>query len=235
MRATNRRFAAARLAALPISEITDDLQVALRNLQEAPGLKPVRITDTVPGMDARVQLLIEPDFMPRLDKKGGAVFGNPADIKRLQEVDSPGVVSLEWTSDKPQSRGERVKVALHAQDMWENAIKDLPDGTIVMNEPVGARSGDFDRADIYGRAGFGVVQQDGMQYGIVQSGHIEPLSPFIPDEGHLESLARRAHSAGNTELEQSLNAALSRREANHIYEMQNPGFIYSDVPTKTIW
>ena len=110
--------------------------------------------------------------------------------------------------------------------MWDDVLQKLPDGTVVMNEPLGAVKGDYARADIYSSAGFGVMQQDGMQYGIIDHGEITPFNPFIADKGHLKHMADRAHASGMNDLEASINEALARRDSNHLYDQQNRTFVY---------
>ena len=65
------------------------------------------------------------------------------------------------------------------------------------------------------------MQQDGMQYGMLDHGGITPFNPFIADQGHLKHMADRAHAAGMNDLEVSINEALVRRESNHLYDQQN--------------
>ena len=110
--------------------------------------------------------------------------------------------------------------------MWDEVLQKLPDGTVVMNEPLGAVKGDYARADVYSRTGFGVMQQDGMQYGIIDHGEINPFNPFIADKGHLKHMADRAHASGMNDLEVSINEALARRDSNHLYDQQNRKFVY---------
>ena len=144
----------------------------------------------------------------------------------MRGLGSLGVAYLEWESTSPENQRDRVKVALHADEMWDEVLQKLPDGIVVMNEPLGAVKGDYARADVYSRAGFGVMQQDGMQYGIIDHGGITPFNPFIADEGHLKQMADRAHAAGVADLETSINEALVRRDNNHIYDQQNQKFVY---------
>ena len=110
--------------------------------------------------------------------------------------------------------------------MWDEVLQKLPDGTVVMNEPLGAVKGDYARADIYSRAGFGVMKQDGMRYGIIDHGGIPPFNPFIADKGHLKHMADRAHASGMNDLEASISEALTRRDSNHLYDQQNRKFAY---------
>ena len=50
----------------------------------------------------------------------------------------------------------------------------LPDGLIVHNSPIGGATGK--RASIYARAGFGPVDKDGDQWGIIKNGKVNPLT-----------------------------------------------------------
>ena len=102
-------------------------------------------------------------------------------------------------------------MALYADEMWDEVPQTLPDGTVVMNKPLGAV--------------FGVMQQDGMQYGMLDHGEITPFNPFIADEGHLKHMADRAHAAGMNDLEASINEALVRRDSNHLYDQHNKKFV----------
>ena len=52
------------------------------------------------------------------------------------------------------------------------------------------------------------MQQDGMQYGMLDHGEITLFNPFIADEGHLKHIADRSHAAGMSDLEASINEAL---------------------------
>ena len=112
----------------------------------------------------------------------------------MKNLDSPGVAYLEWESTSHETQSDRLKVALHADEMWDEVPQTLPDGTVVMNKPLGAV--------------FGVMQQDGMQYGMLDHGEITPFNPFIADEGHLKHTAGRSHAAGMNDLEASINEAL---------------------------
>jgi len=73
---------------------------------------------------------------------------------------------------------------------------------------LGAVKGDYVRAGVYLYPVFDVMQQDGMQYGMLDHGEITPFNPFIADEGHLKHMADRAHAAGMNDLEASINEAL---------------------------
>ena len=75
------------------------------------------------------------------------------------------------------------------------------------------------------RALFGVMQQDGMQYGMLDHGKITLFNPFIADEGHLKHMGDRAHAAGMNDLEASINEALVRRDSNHLYDQQTKKFV----------
>lgn len=215
------RFAGARLAAAPVEDVTEDLKIALEALnksrQNVPGFS--REVD-VPGTDARVYLNASADYLPQMptDVDGVKVLGNKQQVQLLKDLDSPGVVSLAWSSsgDRDASPGTKLRIGRAAERGWKDALKELPENTIVTNTPIGASSGDFERADLYTRKGFGPVQTDGTQYGIVRAGKIEPLSPFVPDEAHLRHLADRAYEAGDMETNDLVRRALNDRRRSNI-------------------
>jgi len=104
---------------------------------------------------------------------------------------------------------DAIAIGRATQKKWNEVIKKMPENALVVNSPVGAGDGDFKRADIYMASGFGPVQNNGQQYGIVKGGTIIPLSPFAADTRHATHLAGRARKAGEIKLGDDVLAALS--------------------------
>ena len=112
---------------------------------------------------------------------------------------------------EPKGDVERFRIARAAQQKFKNILEDIPDGTIVYNAPVGALNEDFTRADAYMHQGFGPVQADGSQFGLMKGGQIEPLSPFQVMLSHAEHLATRARAANQPEIADAISAEIANR------------------------
>ena len=128
-------------------------KIAIQNLNDRRGVTAIGRTERVPGTTARVALHVTPDGFTELNRRAQPVYGNSDEIQRLKDLDSPGVAYLEWESSTPEKQSDRVKVALRADEMWDEVLQKMPDGTVVMNEPRDALQGDCARADVYSRAG----------------------------------------------------------------------------------
>ncbi len=113
------------------------------------------------------------------------------------------------TGDGQMSGRDALAVGRATTKKWNEIIAKMPENALVTNSPVGAGGGDFKRADAYMANGFGPVQIDGSQYGIVKGGKIIPLSPLAAQEDHARHLAGRARKAGEIKLGDDVLAALS--------------------------
>lgn len=221
-----RRFAGARLAAQPLETIPEQLQSALKNLREA-GLKAsdTPVPDDFPdyiskhrdvrGSTKKVHLLADPRRVNLADYIPEDLASTPANIAALEQlVAHPprAVYDLSWevdgsyAADNRVGRREAMRIAREAERGWQDIIPTLEEGSIVKNTPLGAQSGDFERADLYMKYGFGPVQTTMEQYGQVLGGKIVPISPAVPLETYVDHLASRAKAGGETELFGQLNA-----------------------------
>ena len=216
--ALQKRFAGARLGSTPIEDVTDQIKQTLEKLEVAKGVQGFNRTVKVPGTEETVHISADPTYLGINLSDGAKVLGNASQIKKLQEAGAPGVVTLQWntSANSGSSDGTKLRVGRAAERAFRDALKELPEGLIVTNSPVGAMSGDYERADLYARRGFGPVQTDGAQYGIIHNGQIEPLSPFIADENHLRHLADRAYEAGDLETNDLVRRALNQRRAENL-------------------
>ncbi len=220
-----RRFAGARLAAQPLQTIPEQLQTALQNLRSA-SLTTVNkpVSDDFPDYIGRhrqvrnstkkVHLMADPrpadlaNFIPE------DLSNTPANLEALEQlVAHPprAVYDLSWDVDGNYAaesgvgRRESMRIAREAEKGWQEVIPLLEEGSLVKNTPLGAAQGDYERADLYMKYGFGPVQENGLQFGQVLGGKIVPISPTIPMPDYVKHLAERAKSGGESELFGQLN------------------------------
>ena len=109
------------------------IKIAIQNLNVRRGVTTIDREERVPGRTARVALHVTPDGFPELNRRAKTVYGNSNEIERLKDLDAPGVAYLEWESSSPENQRDRVKVALHTDEVWDEVLQKLPDGTILMN------------------------------------------------------------------------------------------------------
>jgi hypothetical protein len=225
-----RRFAGMELAGLPVENVSVQLNDALNKLKDVqsnPGQKGhygFNKQITVPGSDADINISAQrAELSSGLMGTNQTIYGNPEQIKLIADKNKGDIYSLAWSVDGSYGsdptwnetksiRNERVKIARAADRGFNEAIKGLPEGSLVENSPVGASHGDFSRADIYMQKGFGPVQSDGVQYGLVEQGKIRPLSPLSVNQMHAEHLASRADRVGNKKLSSAISQELERRK-----------------------
>ena len=189
----NRRFAGARLASQEAVDVTEQLKSAREKLKELSspedrlGVDAPNLYDDFEVNGHRVRLNASPGALNfDLDELKGdkQYFGNKETFDALSEAMPTVNYNLTWGVDggyydsNSMSRGDRIRVAREVQRRWPELIRKMPENAIVTNSPVGAGGGDFGRADLYMSAGFGPVQSDGQQYGIIKNGQIQPLSPI---------------------------------------------------------
>jgi hypothetical protein len=143
---------------------------------------------------------------------------------------NPPTVEYGLTWDVDHSYGDAgiqgrdaIAIGRETQKRWNSLIAKMPENALVANSPVGASGGDFKRADIYMASGFGPVQVDGQQYGIVKGGKIIPLSPLAAQEDHARHLAGRARKAGEIQLGDDVMAALSDPARKQILDYSPEG------------
>ena len=217
----NRRFAGYKLAALPIEDISKELEDALKALTYGPkrNLPGFNNDYKVPNSSASVGLNASPqDFRQWNSNEGEKVYGNKSEIQKIVDANSPGMYTLAWgTSGVNNSdKGLKVRVAREADRRWREMIKELPEGAVVRNSPVGVSSGDYSRADLYARRGFGPVMADGQQFGLIHNGQIEPLAPFSTDTQYAQHLAERSIAAGESDIANSITSEIQRRKDQKI-------------------
>ncbi|QNI53358.1 hypothetical protein SynBIOSE41_00826 [Synechococcus sp. BIOS-E4-1] len=214
----NRRFAGARLAAgVPLEDITQELKELTEQLQKENAGLGFSKDVPVPGINENVHISGSSVYMPTIFDED-RIIGNKAELQKIRELNSPGIVELAWstTAHPGDDTGTKMRAARTAERAWSEQLKELPTNTIVRNTPVGATSGDFERADLYLRKGFGPLMSDGYQYGYVKGGKIEPLSPFKADAEHLRHLADRAYASGDMETNDVLRRELNKRLAENL-------------------
>ena len=217
----NRRFAGYKLAALPIEDISKELEDALKALTYGPkrNLPGFNNDYKVPNSPASVGLNASPqDFRQWNSNEGEKVYGNKSEIQKIVDANSPGMYTLAWgTSGVNNSdKGLKVRVAREADRRWREMIKELPEGAVVRNSPVGVSSGDYSRADLYARRGFGPVMADGQQFGLIHNGQIEPLAPFSTDTQYAQHLSERSIAAGESDIANSITSEIQRRKDQKI-------------------
>ncbi len=238
MAIVNRRMAGARLAANTDVDVRSQLNSAMENLRKLRE-NPNNTTDysqnsfqdefTLPGTDSVVALHATGGptrFGQYSDDLGeGPILGNKETYEQLAQNPPTQQFSLSWDVNGNYSESNRInakqklRIARETQRRWEKLIEKMPDNSLVSNSPVGAGQGNYGRADLYMSSGFGPVQQDGLQYGIVRGGKIEPLSPMGLDPRHGKHLAARAEKQGDQQLSQDLLKASAQSE---MYGMEGP-------------
>lgn len=88
-------------------------------------------------------------------------------------------VDGEYEREDPVTGAEKAhnkRVALAVLKEARDWVKGLPDGLIVHNNPSQGDSAASGRVSIYSRAGFGPLDEEGSQYGVVKGGKIVPLN-----------------------------------------------------------
>lgn len=242
-----RRFAGMKLAGQPVQNISQQLNDAVAklnqvNVNETRGFPTQGFNESisVPGTDARVEIRASRTGLPNVsfDPSETTIIGNPDQIRLIAEKNKGDVFSLAWSVDgsyngesprneSPDERIKRVRIARAADRGFDKAIKGLPEGSLVENSPVGAGQGDFSRADIYMQKGFGPLQNDGLQYGLVENGKIRPVSPFVVNEEHAQHLAARAEKGGNPQLSAAIQGEIKRRKdlkIDDVYSDKRPDY-----------
>ena len=234
--AFRRRMAGAELAAHPLTDVGQQLNEARGSLRRAmvAANPDIMGTGDVPynrGIEA-------PSFDEGFDIKGHHVglhaqanpvsFGGISELGPLEKAQmgdkatydilaaNPPSVEYNMSWDVDHSYGDSnvggrdaIAIGRATQKKWNEIIGKMPENALVANSPVGAHDGDFKRADIYMASGFGPVQVDGNQYGIVKGGQIIPLSPLAVQDKHAKHLAGRARMAGEVKLGDDVMTALS--------------------------
>ena len=247
--AFKRRMAGAELAAHPLTDVGQQLNEARGALRRAM----VATNPDVMGTgDIPYNTFDAPNLDDGFDLKGhhiglhasprpislGAV-NEMGPMERPQMGDkatydilaaNPPTVEYGLTWDVDHSYGDAgiegrdaIAIGRETQKRWNSLIAKMPENALVANSPVGASGGDFKRADIYMASGFGPVQVDGNQYGIVKGGNIIPLSPLAAQEDHAKHLAGRARKAGEIKLGDDVMAALSDPARKQIIDYSPDG------------
>ena len=131
----SKRFAGGRLGAQQITDVTTELKSALEALSKSQ--KQIAGFDRqvpVPGTQESIYLSARPVPVDVPDApEGTQVFGNREQIQQLQNLDSPGMVELVWGSNgRSDDAATRLRVGRTASRAWKDALKELPDNTIVV-------------------------------------------------------------------------------------------------------
>ena len=72
---------------------------------------------------------------------------------------------------------DRLKIALKAKSMVKEAVKTMPDGTLLINSPYDGDGLGKERKKLYMAAGFSPGGDDAPMIGIVKNGRIKPITP----------------------------------------------------------
>ena len=233
-----RRYAGYRLAGLPLENITRKVKEAAAVMQEnATPLPDYNELITVPGTDSQVHMAAVPDSGISLNLDD-VVQGNPNEIQKIINAKPPGVLTLAWGVEGSNNLDDKQRFAAAriAQKEFKRIFKDIPNGTIVRNSPVGGLNKDYTRADAYMTQGMGPLQRDGQQYAIINNGVMEPVSPFTPLQDHAEHLIQRSKAGGQLDIANAIEEELAYRkdtesgigaEARPDYEDEE---YYEDLP-----
>ena len=176
---------------------------------------------TPTGTDKRVRLSASAhpfnyDFSGELGDK--PIYGDKESLERLIKAQPKTEYGLSWDVNGSYNEGrvdnpaEALRIARETQRQWNKLIGQMEEGAVVVNSPVGASEGDYGRADLYMASGFGPVQRNGQQYGIIHNGKIEPLNPVGTDLDHGQHLAKRTRMAGDVGLSDQMLKALSENK-----------------------
>ena len=211
MASNRRRFAGILLAGQPLEDVGVQLAEAQGRLSK---IRQDQSEQRIPSVDKKLSVSGFYQSDPVQGPMEKPQLGNRETFQMLADNPPPAEYTLTWDVDgsydggsnlKP---GDRIKIGRAVQKEWNNVIKELPEGSLVTNSPVGASSGDFSRADAYMSSGFGPVQNDGTQYGLVRGGQIVPISPFMPSAEHAIHLARKARMGGQVDVSDAVLSAL---------------------------
>lgn len=173
--------------------------------------------------------------------QGDFTVGNAAELKKIEDAGITDVLEIAWhspeledrpdipaaptrisltdTENTPKRVAERralqdKRTALRARSAWSDYLATLPDNVMLHNRPVGGLSGDYARADLYMREGFGPVGENGAQYAIKRNGQLEPVAPMGTHQAYAEHLTQRLGNTGESELSANITNELQRRKQN---------------------
>ncbi len=243
--AFKRRMAGAELAAHPLTDVGQQLNEARGALRRAMVAANPEVMGT--GQVPYDSSFDAPNFNEVINVKGHEIGlharpgrVNLGMVEQLGPVEkrqmgdkatydilaaNPPTVEygLTWDVDGGYSESglegrEAIAVGRATSKKWQEIIAKMPENALVTNSPLGANDGDFKRADAYMASGFGPVQVDGNQYGIVKGGQIIPLSPLAPQQGHAKHLAGRARMAGEVKLGEDVMSALNSPGRSELVE-----------------
>ena len=157
-------------------------------------------------------------YRMQVDRYPGEM-GSKSTVEMIREANPELQYDLSFSVDgkfeedtaNPMSRRDAVSLAREVDRRFDKLIPKLQENSIVYNTPVGAKEGNYERADLYMRKGFGPVQIDGAQYGIIKDGQIVPISPLKPDDNYALHRADRSLRRGDQELSEQMLAGVIRR------------------------
>ena len=237
-----RRMAGQALAALPEENITQQLSAALERLRQVtPGAIDNDDFGYVNVRDYPVRGETSVAFGPDgfNDYDGRFQVGNAAELKRIEEAGINDILEIAWhspeievrpripqaptrsslsdTENTPAGLAKRYQLqdkrtALEARSSWADYFAGLPDNVLLHNRPVGGMSGDYARADLYMREGFGPVGENGAQYAIKRNGQLEPVAPMGTHQEYAEHLRNRMALTGEEKVSASISSELQRRK-----------------------
>ena len=187
--------------------------------------------------DARIAF--GPDGYREYD--GEFQVGNAAELKRIEDSGVNQILEIAWdspeleqrpnipsaptrtslsdTENTPAAIAKRYalqdkRTALQARSSWPEFLEAIPDNVLLHNRPVGGMSGDYGRADLYMREGFGPVGENGNQYAIKRNGQLEPVAPMGTHQAYAEHMRNRMALSGEEELASTISNELQRRKTN---------------------
>ena len=173
--------------------------------------------------------------------EGEFQIGNAAEIKRIEDAGISDVFEIAWYSPELEQRPgipnaptrnsladtesipaamqkkqdlQDKRTALGARSAWPDFLAGIPDDVLLHNRPVGGMSGDYGRADLYMREGFGPVGENGAQYAIKRNGQLEAVAPMGTHKDYAIHLMERLGNSGEGELSGTITNELQRRRAN---------------------
>ena len=213
-----RRYAGYKLAGLPLENVNAKVIEAVDVLKANRTPMPLYQEELpIPGYDASVSMSAAGSGSSTLESARntnyGNVLGNSAELQKIINAKPPGVFTLGWGVNNKRELDDkgRFLAARTAQKEFKKIFADMPNGTIVKNAPVGGTRGDYTRADAYMTQGMGPLQEDGVQYAVMNNGQMEPISPFVPMTDHARHLADRAERGGQQEIADYIRLELNRR------------------------
>ena len=166
--------------------------------------------------------------------------GNASELKRIEDAGINDIIEIAWDSPGIEARPavpavptrtsladtrtpqnirkaqqlQDKRTALTARSSWPDYLSTLPDNVLLHNRPAGFDLGDYSRADLYMREGFGPVGENGAQYAIKRNGQLLPVAPMGTNKAYAEHMLERLDNSGASDISADISSELQRRETN---------------------